>query len=476
MSQYYILAFFCYFFVLMLVGVLSKHKQRSNEEFIVGNRSLNFWLTALSAHASDMSAWLFMGLPMAIYLEGLSGAWIAIGLLIGMWCNWQFISKKLRKETEAYDTFTLSSFFEKRFNDPQGVIRILTALMLVFFLTHYLSASLIAMGLLLDSIFGIDYYVGLTFATCVVVAYTFGGGYVTIAWTDLFQALFLLAVILFVPFLAWVDFDLGWHTLQTLNEKKPGYISLIGELTPLGVLNSMTLAIAWGLGYFGMPHILTKFMGIQDPNEIVKSKWVGMTWQFLALFAAIAVGITGAAYFQEGLLNPQLVFVEQVKILFHPFFAGLILCGVIAANLSTMDSQLLVCASAISEDLYKKLFGEYASPKTLVRISRGGVIFIAFTALLIAFFKSETIMETVFYAWGGLGSSIGPIVIMSLYSKKTNKYGAVAGICVGAFVAMFWPSINPKLLTLQLPTMIPGFFSGLLTIAVVSKLTYTSAQ
>jgi sodium/proline symporter len=476
MITQYLLAFVCYFLILLVIGVLSHQKQDSNAEFIVGNRTLNFWLTALSAHASDMSAWLFMGLPMAIFINGMSGSWIAIGLLIGMFLTWQFISIRLRVATEQTQTYTLSSYFEARFSDSSGILRVLTAIILVFYLTHYLAAALTAMGLLIESVFGIDYYLGLTFATIVVVSYTFGGGFVTIAWTDLFQAIFLLLVIILIPIMAMLSMDNGFERIRMLEELDPGYLSIFGDMSPGSLLSAIFLALSWGLGYFGMPHIVTKFMGIRDVVALKKSKYLGMTWQLLALSAAIVVGIVGAAFFNGEMDNPELVFVEMVKILCPPFIAGFVLCGILAANLSTMDSQLLVCASAIGEDLFKKMAGKSVSAIQLVRASRVGVVLIAAIALIIAFYKSETIIESVFYAWAGLGSSFGPLVLMSLYSKKANLYGAIAGILVGSAVAGIWPQLNPYIVDYPVPSMVPGFFLNLATIYIVSWATTTQTK
>lgn len=471
MLTQYLIAFFCYFSILLAIGIFSHKKQISNAEFIVGNRSLNFWLTALSAHASDMSAWIFMGLPMAIYNEGLYGSWIAIGLVIGMFANWQFVSIRLRTDTEKYNAFTLPSFFENRFNDTSGLLRVLTATILIFFLTHYLSAALMAMGLLLESVFGIDYYYGLAFSLGVVVVYTFGGGFITIAWTDLFQAIFLLFVIIMVPFIAFISMENGWIAIRAIESDNIGYLSLFGNPSEKSLITALFLAASWGLGYYGQPHIITKFMGIKNISDLKKSKYVGMSWQIMALGASIAVGFVGAAFFDYGLKNPELIFIEMVKTLFHPLAAGFILCGILAANLSTMDSQLLVGASAFSEDLYKKLFRPQASALELVRISRFGVVAIASVALLIAFLKNDTILNSVLYAWAGLGSSFGPLVLMSLYYKETNKFGAAAGILVGGALAIFWHIINPYLFAFPIPPMVAAFSMSLLSIYVVSELT-----
>lgn len=475
MTTQYILSFISYFAILLGIGYISHRKQTSNAEFIVGNRSLNFWVTALSAHASDMSAWLFMGLPMAVYLQGLSGSWIGIGLMIGMFLTWQLIAEKLRTSTEKYDSYTLSTFFEKRFQDTSGILRVLTAIVLLFFLTFYLGAGLTAMGLLIESLFNIDYFWGLSFALCVVVIYTFGGGFVTIAWTDLFQGIFLLVMISLVPVLMLFRFPDTWTTITQLNQLKPHYMSLMGEMSFGSVLSSAFVALSWGLGYFGMPHVITKFLGIKEAKEMKKSRNLGMTWQFLALTASIAVGVVGFAHFQGALENPELVYVEMVKLLFHPFVAGFVLCGVLAANLSTMDSQLLVCASVIGEDLYKRFTNTVPSQKSLVRASRCGVIIIAILALIIAFDHEETIIEAVFYAWAGLGSAFGPLVLMSLYDPKANKYGAFCGIVIGGLIGSLWPLVNPYLFSYSLPATIPGFSLSLLAIYGVSRLTNKQA-
>jgi Na+/proline symporter len=263
----------------------------------------------------------------------------------------------------------------------------------------------------------------------------------------------------------------GWAAIRNLDAGNVGYLSFLGNVSETSFLTALFLAASWGLGYYGQPHIITKFMGIKNINDLKKSKYVGMSWQVMALAASITVGIVGAAFFDYGLDNPELVFIELVKILFHPLVAGFILCGILAANLSTMDSQLLVGASAFSEDLYKKLVRPNASPLELVRTSRFGVVLIACVALLIAFMKNDTILDSVLYAWAGLGSSFGPLVLMSLYYKNTNKFGAISGIFVGGSLAVGWHIINPYLFDFTIPTMVAAFSMSLLSIYVVSKLT-----
>lgn len=469
MNPQLLFAFIAYFTILLSIGLICHKKQRSSADFIVGNRSLSFWLTALSAHASDMSNWLFMAYPAAIMLNGLSQGWIAIGLVVGMWMNWQFMAKKLRDATEKYDSYTLSTYFERRLNDT-GLLRTLTAAICIFFLTCYLSAGLIGMGLLFEHVFGIDYYIGLSIALCVAVIYTFFGGYVTVAWTDLFQALFLLFCIILVPVVALFELPEGVHSIPLVAKEMSISLSFFENQSWQQIISSFLL-IGWGFGYWGQPHVLTKFMGIRDSSEMYKAKYVGMTWQILCLLAATAIGLTGIAFFQGSLENPELIFISMVKLLFHPLIAGFILCAILAATISTMDSQILVCASVLSEDFYKKWIKPSATDKEILFASRAGVIIIALIALFLAFEKSVTVLEAVEYAWTGLGASFGPLLLTSLYSRRVNRWGGLAGILVGSILTIVWPSINPYITDIHIHSMIPAFLLSLTSIFVVSTLT-----
>jgi len=470
MQTYFIAAFIAYFSILLVIGLFFHRKQVSSQDFNIGNRSLNFWLVAISAHASDMSAWLFMAFPMTVFMLGLPHVWIGLGLVTGMFLNWQFVAPRLRIMTEKYECYTLSSFFEKRFQDKSGIIKLLSAIVLVIFLTHYLSAGLIAMGYLLESLFDINYMLGLSVAMFVVVLYTFVGGFTAVAWTDLFQGIFLLCMIIMVPIFAYQKLD-GWESIVQAAAQKDIPLNFSSVDNFDSILAIFSLALGWGLGYFGMPHILTKFMGLEHASEMNKCKWLGMSWQVIALSCAAIIGLIGIAYFPLGLDKPEMVFVEMVKDLFHPFLAGFILCAVVAANMSTMDSQILVCGSIISEDLYRHIFKKELSENKVLWVSKCSVIVISLIALSIAFNKSTTILDTVLYSWSGLGSAFGPLVLMSLYSKSANRYGAVAGIVVGTFVVMIWPSINSLITRYELLPMIPGFFLSVLSIYLVSKIT-----
>lgn len=464
------LAFALYFSILLAIGLTAHRKSQSELDFIVGGRGLNYWLTALSAHASDMSAWLFMSFPVMIFLNGMVGCWIALGLIVGMFLNWQFIAPKLRRQTEDLDSLTLSTFFEKRFQDTTHWIRLTTAALTLLFMTHYLSAGLMATGLLLESAFGIEYLIGTAISTFIVIAYTYFGGFITIAWTDLFQGVFLLLVILIVPLIGLGSIN-GFQAIETAAQTQRISLNLFPEFSIYWLFTTFLTAAGWGLGYFGLPHILTKFMGIQDASELRKSKYLGMTWQILALSGAALIGLVAIAFFPAGLEDPQLMFVDMVESLFHPFVAGFILCAILAANISTMDSQLLVCASVVTEDLYRIFVNKEADSKTSLHISRIGVVCVAVISFLIAYERSSTIMGSVSYSWAGLGCTFGPIVVMSLYSKSANKFGILAGIVVGGLLAAAWPLLNPYICDYEVLATIPGFLLSIITILIVSKWT-----
>lgn len=464
------LAFLFYFSILLTIGLLSRKKNTSEADFVVGGRGMNFWVTALSAHASDMSSWLFMAFPMAVFVGGMSKASIGLGLVIGMYLNWQFVAPRLRAKTEEYDSYTLSTFFEKRFNDHSGLIRIISGTMIIFFMTCYLAAGLIGMGYLFESVFNIGYAVGIIIALGVAITYTTFGGFVAIAWTDMFQGVFLFFVITSIAILGFISID-GTQAIRQMAEAKEISLAFFPDYSMSTILGVFLLAFGWGLGYFGQPHIITKFMGIKSVSELKKSQYLGISWQVGALAAAAIIGLIGIAYFPAGLENPELVFVVMVKSLMSPFVAGFILCAVLAATISTMDSQMLVTASVFSEDFYKRIVGHKASQEELLKVSRFGVVAVSGVALMIALARYATILDTVAYAWSGLGSSFGPLVLTSLYSKKTNKYGAMAGILVGGVVSATWPTLNLYYFQTSIMPIIPGFFSGLASIYVVTMMT-----
>lgn len=469
-----LLAVLCYFAILLTIGFFAYRRHLSAADFIIGNRSMNYWLTALAAHASDMSSWLFMGYPAVVFTGGLFNAWSAVGLLVFMYLNWQLIAPKIRIATEQYNSLTFSSFFESRLADTSGTIRVFTAIMSLLFYTIYISAGLVGLGLLLETLFNLNYYWGVLIGVFIVIPYVFTGGYVTLAWIDLFQGFFLMCVIIFVPLFLLKKVG-GWTGISHEIEVKKLTLSFFPDFSAKTLLEVIAMVAGWGLGYFGQPHIVTKFMGIRNVHEISKSKYIGMSWMLLSLSAATIVGLVGIAFFSGKTIDSELVFIEMVKVSFAPFFVGFILCAVLAATINAMSSQVLVLSSTITEDFYKRIFRKTASSKELLIVARVGVILVSAIAFVIAFGKFSSIYSLVLYAWSGLGSSFGPLLLLSLYWRKINKFGAWAGILSGGIIAAVWPYFN-HLFSINVPSMLPGFISSFVLILVVSKLTQAKPQ
>jgi sodium/proline symporter len=464
-----LLAMVIYFMLLLTVGYFSYRKSLSAADFMIGGRSLNYWLTALAAHASDMSSWIFLAYPATIFSKGLIGAWVAIGLITCMYLNWVWIAPKIRVATEQFNSLTFSSFFESRLGDTSGLIRLFSGVILIIFYTIYISAGLTGLGDLLTSLFNIHYGVAILLGILIVIPYVFSGGYVTLAWIDLFQGCFLLLVIMAVPL--YLLNKVGglpgiFHSMDVHHLAR----SLFPDFSAKTWVSVISMTFGWGLGYFGQPHIVTKFMGIRNVSEISKSKWVGMSWMTLSLGAATLVGLIGIPFFNEVLANPEEIFIKMVQSAFSSFIVGFILCAILAATINAMSSQVLVLTTSLTEDFYKRLLRPHATSKELLTISRMGVLVVGAIAFFIAFSKTHTIYHLVEYAWCGIGSSFGPLVILALYSDRVNKFGAWAGILGGGIIAATWPLVN-RVLPHAISPLLPAFFSGLLLILVVSELT-----
>ncbi len=464
-----VLAIVIYFILLLTIGYFSYKKNLSADDFIIGGRSLNYGLTALAAHASDMSSWLFLGYPALVFSKGIIGIWTAIGLIFFMFLNWQLVAPKIRVATEQFNSLTFSSFFESRLGDTSGIIRLFSALILVVFYTIYISAGLTGLGDLLTSLFNLSYGLAVLIGILIVIPYVFVGGYRTLAWIDLFQGCFLLGVIIFVPLYILkgaAGFNEAFTNLKLYNRS----LSLVPDFSKKTIGSIISMTLGWGLGYFGQPHIVTKFMGVSRVSEIPKSKWIGMSWMILSLAAASLVGIVGVSFFHGSLADPERVFIKMVQLSFAPFFVGFILCSILAATINAMSSQVLVLTSSLTEDFYKRLFKANASSRELLFVSRLGVIFVGTISFLIAFRKTNTIYELVQYAWSGIGSSFGPLVLLSLYSNRVTKHGAWAGILGGGLIAGAWPYLNP-ITSFPISSMLPGFTGGMLIIIITSYFT-----
>lgn len=457
-----VISFIIYFIALLAVGIYFYKKNKTENSFALGGRSLNYWVTAISAQTSDMGSWLFLAYPAVIYTKGIFEAWTAIGLVFFMFLNWHFIAKKIRVETEKYKSLTLSSYFESKYNDKSGLIKVISAIITLIFFTFYIASGFVGIGRLFESAFNIDYALGVILGVLVTIAYILFGGFLAVSWCNLLQGIFLLIVILVVPFFAYLKIG-SLSTITSAIYAKNISMSLLPSFTSLA--NVIFLTFGWGLGYFGQPHILVNFMGIKNINEMEKAKYVGIIWQSIVLMAAIVIGLIGIAFFSTPLTNPEHLFVYMAKDLFIPLIAGFALCGILAATLSTVNTQILVTATSLAEDIYK-VGNKNATSKQLVWVTQIATVFVATLSLILSLSNSDSIYNLVLYSWSGLGSAFSPLVILSLYSNAVNKYGAIAGIISGGIVSGIWPYVNTSV-----PPLIPGFFVSFVLILIVSRVT-----
>ncbi|MDD6069657.1 MAG: sodium/proline symporter PutP [Clostridiales bacterium] len=505
-----LLAFAAYMIMMVVIGVIYAGKTKNSEDYFLGGRKLNGWVAALSAQASDMSGWLLMGLPGSIYACGTGQAWIAVGLFIGTVCNWLFISSRLRRYTIcANNSLTLPSYLENRFHDKKRVLLIASSLVFVIFFLVYTASALTAGGKLFTSVFGIDYKLALTIGAVVILIYTFLGGFMAVCTTDFIQGMLMLVGILVVPIIAYFFVGAGNLTeVLNLSGVAGGASSFLNVMHDSGSKVSVVYIIsqlAWGLGYMGMPHILVRFMAVSSEKELKKSKVIAIIWVALSLSFAVVIGIVGRAYLfptilgegEAASISAENVFIEMIKKIFMSdlnlaFVGGLFLCGILAAIMSTADSQLLVTASSVAEDLFKGVIKKDAKDKTVLDVSRATVVVVAVLAYLIALNPDSSVMKLVSNAWAGFGAAFGPIVILSLYWKRTNLAGAIAGIVSGAATVLAWDYIplfhtgvmdaNGKEIINTLGTqtglysLAVGFFISLALIIIVSLATKAPSE
>lgn len=485
-------AFIIYLAFMVFIGYLYMKQTGNADDFFLGGRGISGLVAAFSAQASDMSSWLLMGLPGAIYALGTGQVWIAVGLLIGNIINWIIISGKLRKYTIKVDAITLPEFYEKRFNDKKRILLLISSIVIAFFFLIYTASALTAGGMLFNSVFGLDYHLALFIGAAVILVYTFMGGFKAVCVTDLIQGMLMLVCLFIVPLVAWFTIQSlgGFNYLINASDFPGGTSSFLDPFLSDGVPVSfidILSQLAWGLGYCGMPHILVRFMAISNETELKKSKWIATIWIILSLTLAVIVGIVGRAYLMPVILgvttdiSSENVFIEMINKFFVQqhnlaFIGGLFLCGILAAIMSTADSQLLVTASAISSDLYKGVIKPDASEKKVLTISRITVIVIAIIAFVIAWNPENTIMNLVSNAWAGLGAAFGPLTLFSLFWRRTNLPGAIAGMVSGGATVILWdniPLINGNTLgfVTGIYSLLIAFFISCLCIFVVSLLT-----
>jgi sodium/proline symporter len=455
-----------YLIAMLIIGFIAAKMTKNLNDYVLGGRRLGAGVTALSAGASDMSGWLMLGLPGSVYLSGLGSIWLPIGLALGAYLNWQFIAKPLRVYTKvANDSITVPGYFENRFHDSSKILRVVSAIVILVFFTFYTSASLVGGAILLENSFGMDYILALWIGAAVIVSYTFFGGFLAASWTDFFQGILMFLTLIVIPIVAIHELG-GWNeTVQQIGNIDTSYLNVYSGATTIGVIS----LLAWGLGYFGQPHIIVRFMGIKSTKEIPKARFIGMVWMILSLFGAIFIGFAGIAYFADSpLKNSETVFIVFSQVLFNPWVAGFLLAAILSAIMSTVDSQLLVSSSALAQDFYKSIFRRNASKKEEMIVGRIAVLGIAVIAILLGYDPNSKVLELVGYAWAGFGAAFGPVIILSLFWKRMTRNGALAGIIVGATTVIVWAKLDGGLFDLY--ELAPGFVLGTIAIVIVSLL------
>ncbi|MFR0637669.1 MULTISPECIES: sodium/proline symporter PutP [Micrococcaceae] len=475
-QTFQMIAIAIYMAAMLGIGYIAYRRTNNIDDYMLADRGLKPWVAALSAGASDMSGWLLMGLPGAIYLGGMHEAWIAIGLLIGAWLNWKFVAPRLRSYTAiAQNAITIPSYFEKRLKDGTHMLRIASSIIILGFFTFYVSSGMVAAGKFFDSTFNWPYMTGLLFVAGITLLYTLFGGFLGASLTDMVQGLLMFAALVAVPIVAVLQVG-DINTLgQRITDANPVAFNLFssfdGNGTFLAIVAIFSTA-AWGFGYFGQPHILVRFMALRTPAEAKSARRIGIGWMFLTTLGAVCTALIGIAYFADTPLDKsssETVFLLLSQVFFHPLIAGLVLAAVLAAIMSTMSSQLIVCSSALVEDLYN-IAGRKASPKALVNLGRAGVLVIAVIAVLLALDPNSSILKLVSFAWAGFGGAFGPIVLLSLYWRKLTAIGAFAGMVSGAVVVFVWGNIPD--LSNAMYEIVPGFAINLLVAWLVSLGTY----
>ena len=464
-----LVTFAAYLLLMVGIGFVAWRRTRTFDDYILGGRSLGSFVTALAAGASDMSGWLMMGLPGALYLGGASEAWIAVGLVIGAWCNWRFVAGPLRVYTErTRNALTLPDYFTHRFEDRSRLLRILSALVILVFFAIYCASGIVAGARLFESMFGMPYAQAMLWGAVATIAYTFVGGFLAVSWTDTVQATLMIFALLLVPMFAIAGTGGATTALALVEQVDPSRLSWVGAGGVLAVVS----ALAWGLGYFGQPHILARFMAADGLSTIPRARRIGMTWMVLCLVGAVATGFFGIAWFAAHPelaapveANPERVFIELARHLFNPWIAGVLLSAILAAIMSTLSAQLLVCSSALTEDFYRGFVRPAAGHRELVWFGRAMVLSVALLAIWIARDPDSRVLGLVAYAWAGFGAAFGPLVLLSLFWKRMTRNGALAGMLAGAATVILWKQTGSALYE-----MVPGFIVATLAIVVVSLL------
>lgn len=475
-----IAAFVIYLGIMIFVGLKNASKNNSSADFFLGGRKVGPWVTALSAEASDSSAWLLMGLPGLCYLGGIQESiWTAVGLIVGTYLSWLFVAKPLRKCSITFgDSITIPEFLSNRFKDKSHLLSIVSVIFIVLFFTIYTASGFVACAKLFNSVFGLNYHAGLAIGLVVILCYTITGGYTAVCTTDFLQGSLIFIAFIISTLIA--VFSIGGIG-DTANVFK-NFQELAG--TELKAFDGMGIAsaLAWGLGYFGMPHIIVRFMGIRSNSEVGKARRIGIIWMVISYIGAILIGTLGTVYLKKfGItldsVSAETVFSETMKNMYPSFIAGIFLCAILAASMSTADSQLLAASSAVSQDIFKGLIKKNAEEKEVMIISRFTVFLIALIALLLSLNPNSSIFNLVSFAWSGFGGTFGPLILLSLYWKRTTAPGAIAGLICGGITDVVWHYIPASVAKIfGLYEILPAFIVCLVVTVIVSLLTKPNAE
>jgi sodium/proline symporter len=479
--------FIIYLIGMLAIGVIAYRMTSNLSDYVLGGRRLGPGVAALSAGASDMSSWLLLGLPGAVYVSGgMNQIWLGVGLTIGAYLNWQFVAGRLRSYTEvASDSITLPDYFENRFKDSSKSLRVISALVILLFFTFYTSSGMVGGAKLFEASFGLSYNQALWIGAIVIISYTFLGGFLAVSWTDFIQGILMFLALIVVPIVA-VNKMGGWgETVNAVGNLDAANLDAFAGMTTLGIIS----LLAWGLGYFGQPHILVRFMALRSKKDVPKARLIGMVWMVFGLFGAIFTGFAGIAYFADSPLpDGEQVFIMFTQVLFDPWVSGILLAAILAAIMSTIDSQLLVSSSAVAEDFYKAILKKDASEKELVWVGRISVAAIALIAILLAGNPDSSVLGLVSYAWAGFGAAFGPVIVLSLFWKRMNRWGALAGMITGAVTVVVWKLlstdklneagevIREAVIPFSLYEIVPGFIIATIAVYVVSLVTEAPSQ
>lgn len=473
-SSYAVSITFIVYLVLMLgIGVYAYLKTKNSEDYFLGGRSLGPWPAALSAGASDMSGWLLLGLPGYAYISGVESLWLAFGLLAGTYLNWLICAKRLRTYSiEVGNALTIPDFLSRRFNDQSKLLQTISAFFILLFFLFYTSSGLVAGGKLFETVFQLDYQIAVIVGTVCVVSYTLFGGFLAVAWTDLVQGLLMAAALMIVP-IATMEGSFLDLTSQ-LNAKNPELLTLWSDIQgqPLSAVAIISL-LAWGLGYFGQPHILARFQATRTNRDITTARRIAVGWSALSMGGAILIGLVGILFVDRHmggqLADGETIFMYLVNAAFHPVIAGILLAAILAAVMSTADSQLLVSSSALAEDFYKQVFRPQATTDEVMMVGRFAVVGISILALWLAMNPESSVLGLVSYAWAGFGAAFGPVLLLALFWKKMNRNGALAGVLVGGITVVIWKQLTGGLFDLY--EIVPGFIFSGCAVVIVSLLT-----